>query len=176
MTPPLILNGSARRDGDTARAVAAFVPAFPGAITAMLCQTRIAPYVYAPARLDDDFVPLVDAMLATDDIVFATPVYWYAMGWPMKVFFDRLTDLLRDAGLRKRGRALAGRRGWLIAVGTDPALPPGFEEPFKRTCRYFGMNWGTSVYLNSRGENWMTAAHPDLDRMARVMRIQRGGA
>ena len=84
-------------------------------------------------------------------------------------------NLLRDEGLRNRGRALAGRRGWLIAVGTDPDLPPGFEEPFRRTCRYFGMNWGTSVYLNSRGEDWL-AAHPDLDRMARVMRITRGGA
>lgn len=175
MRPPLVLNGSARRDGDTARAVAAFVPAFPGTVTAMLCQTRIAPYVYAPARLDDDFVPLVDAMLATDDIVFATPVYWYAMGWPMKVFFDRLTDLLRDAGLREKGRALAGRRGWLIAVGTDPELPPGFEEPFRRTCRYFGMNWETSLYLNSRGGNWDRHLVDPLGSFTTRLRQARGG-
>lgn len=175
MTPPLILNGSARRDGDTARAIATFVPAFPGAVTAMLCQTRIAPYVYAPARLDDDLVPLVDAMLATDDIVFATPVYWYAMGWPMKVFFDRLTDLLRDDGLRRKGRALAGRRGWLIAVGTDPELPPGFEEPFRRTCRYFGMNWESSVYLISRGDVWVDQATKPIAQFAARLRAARGG-
>lgn len=80
MTPPLVLNGSARRDGDTTRAVAALSTRFPGIKTAVLCQARIAPYVYAPARKDDDFLGVVDAMLATDDIVFATPVYWYSMG------------------------------------------------------------------------------------------------
>lgn len=175
MTPPLVLNGSARRDGDTARAIATFVPAFPGAVTAVLCQTRIAPYVYAPARLDDDFLPLVDAMLATDDIVFATPVYWYAMGWPMKVFFDRLTDLLRDEALREKGRALAGRRGWLIAVGNDPDLPPGFEEPFRRTCRYFGMNWHRGLYLNSRGDDWTRRAAAPIASFASALRQARGG-
>lgn len=93
----------------------------------------------------------------------------------MKIFFDRLTDLLRDDALREKGRALAGRRGWLIAVGTDPELPPGFEEPFRRTCRYFGMNWETSLYLNSRGDDWARHIDAPIASFASALRQSRGG-
>jgi multimeric flavodoxin WrbA len=60
-------------------------------------------------------------MIEHDAIVFATPVYWYAMSGLMKVLFDRFTDLVT---VRKDlGRRLRGRRVFLIACGTDPDLP-----------------------------------------------------
>ena len=55
----------------------------------------IRPYDYDPAtNAHDDFKFVAGKMLAVDNIVFATPVYWYSMSECMKAFFDRLTDLL----------------------------------------------------------------------------------
>ncbi len=42
-----------------------------------------------------------------DVLIFATPVYWYSMSGIMKVFFDRITDLLtikKDIGRKLKGK------------------------------------------------------------------------
>lgn len=105
------------------------------------------------ARPDDDFRAVAERMLEARAILFATPVYWYAMSGRMKTLFDRFTDLLSDRDEGRRGRALAGRQVWLLAVGTDAALPPGFDEPFRRTAAYLGMDWRSWLYL-STGTPW----------------------
>jgi hypothetical protein len=86
-------------------------------------------------------------MLAARAILFATPVYWYAMAGRMKTLFDRFTDLLSDRDQALRGRALAGRRIWTLAVGTDAEPPPGFYEPFRLTADYLAMDWQGGIYL-----------------------------
>jgi hypothetical protein len=63
----------------------------------------------------------------------------------MKTFFDRLTDLLETS--KERGRRMAGKNVWLIASGTDIALPDGFEVPFLRTAQYFGIHYREACYL-----------------------------
>jgi NADPH-dependent FMN reductase len=143
---PLVILGSARADGDTRRAVDI---AFPdGSIDlVILAHRQVGGYDYAHANERDDFLPAVDAMLAADRIVFATPVYWYAMSAPLKFYFDRLTDLLETA--KDKGRALAGRQVWLIAVGTEAVLPQGFEVPFRRTAEYFGMRYRGHAYAQT---------------------------
>ena len=54
----------------------------------------------------DQFLEIVDVMLQHDKIIFATPVYWYAMSSLMKTFFDRWSDLVRVE--KPKGRAMAG--------------------------------------------------------------------
>lgn len=66
------------------------------------------------------------------------------MSGHLKVFFDRLTDLVTVD--KPIGRKLAGKRMFLIAVGADAALPPGFEEPFRRTAAYFEMDFISTIY------------------------------
>ncbi len=176
MNPPLILEGSARPDGDTGRLVRAFRDRLDASVLVSLSELDIAPFAYGATRQADDFLPVVDAMLASDDIVFATPIYWYAMGGRTKALFDRFTDLLHDDGLRARARAFAGRRTWLLVVGTDPALTPGFAEPFARTSRYFGINWSGAAYFNTRGDDWTVAAAPALDRFVARVKVARGFA
>jgi multimeric flavodoxin WrbA len=109
----------------------------------------ISPFSYDVTANCDDFHTVVQQMGAHDHLVFATPVYWYAMSSVMKTFFDRLTDLLLDKDSRAAGRALAGRDVWLLATGTDEALPLGFHEPFARTAAYFGMRWRQAFYVRS---------------------------
>jgi putative NADPH-quinone reductase len=67
----------------------------------------------------------------------------------MKTLFDRLSDLLSGRNPERRGRALAGREAWLLAVGSDPHLPDGFERPFQMTADYLGMRWREGFYVRS---------------------------
>lgn len=156
----LILQGSARVDGNTGAAAARLALAVkPAAHVLHLCSLDIRSFKYEGGRLDD-FDIVVDQMLRHEQIVFATPVYWYAMSGVMKTLFDRLTGLLLDPDQRKLGRALAGRSAWLLATGTDDELPPGFTEPFSRTCGYFGMVWSGAAYVRVAKE--ITPAEQDL--------------
>jgi hypothetical protein len=146
MSKTLILQGSDRRDGDTQRLVSlAFEPSHVTEI--YLLDHTVDYYRYERAEHSDDFLAIAEAMSRADVIVFATPVYWYAMSGRMKVLFDRLTDLL---SLNKAlGRGLKGRRTCLLACGVDAALPEGFEVPFKRTSDYFEMRYLGALYAQA---------------------------
>lgn len=100
---------------------------------------------YAHQNKDDDFLGLAQKMLACDIVVFATPVYWYAMSAQLKVFFDRLSDLIT---IRKdMGRKLAGKSMAFIATGHEDVIPEGFHVPFKRTAEYFDMSFIGYLYV-----------------------------
>jgi multimeric flavodoxin WrbA len=144
MTLPLIILGSARPDGETRRAVDLAFP--PGtAELVVLPNFAIGGYDYQHFNADDAFGDIAPKMAEADKIVFATPVYWYAMSAPLKIFFDRLTDMTEN--LKALGKRLAGKPVWVIATGTENVLPEGFEEPFARTAGYFGMTYRGCAYL-----------------------------
>ena len=63
----------------------------------------------------------------------------------MKVFFDRLNELLSTH--KPLGKALKGKRTYLISTGSESELPLGFETPFKLTSEYFEMNYIKAFYL-----------------------------
>jgi hypothetical protein len=109
----------------------------------------IQPFDYRGAALGDDLDRVVDHMLAAQALLFATPVYWYAMSGRLKTLFDRFTDLLSDRDSARRGRRLSGRRMWALAVGTDPELPAGFYEPFRLTAAYLDLVWGGGLYVST---------------------------
>ena len=139
--------GSARRDGHSARLVQA-VLAGRHAQRFDLGALDIRDYEYGRAAEGDDFLAVAEALANADGVIFATPVYWYAMSGVLKRFFDRLTDLVT---VRKPlGRRLAGRWMWVAACGSDPALPEGFEVPFRSTAAYLGMNYGGVLYVRMR--------------------------
>ena len=128
-----------------------------------LIALRIAPFDYAAPYREDDFPTVAQAMVARRAVVFATPVYWYAMSGPMKILFDRLTDLLLTPEGRTRGRALAGGRVWVLATGTDPEAPACFTEPFRLTAEYFDMTYGGHCYVRCGND-----AVPDEAELVRV--------
>ena len=144
MSKPLVILGTARRDGETRRAIDIAFPS--GSIDlAILSEHYIVSYDYAHATAGDDFLNIVEKMLIAKAIVFATPVYWYAMSAPMKIFFDRMADLMQTA--KEKGRALAGKNIWLLSTGEEVLLPDGFEVPFARTAQYFDIHYRGAGYL-----------------------------
>lgn len=160
---PLIILGSARKESDTARFVQHLFQDQAYEVLDLL-DYRVAPYSYEHAYpASDDFMQLSERLLQHKCIIFASPVYWYAMSGLMKIFFDRLTDLIT---IRKEyGRKLRGRQTALLAVGADEALPEGFTVPFKATSRYLGMHFIAYAYSplsRLKDEPYVQQARKDL--------------
>lgn len=144
----LVILGTARGEGNTLKAIQALCP-FSEYELVDLRNLQIAPYHYDHAKNQvDDFQGVARKMLEADNIIFATPVYWYAMSGVLKDFFDRLTDLLTT--YKPIGKGLKGKRTYLIASGSDDEIPPGFETPFKLTSDYFGMVFEKAYYHIAR--------------------------
>lgn len=144
---PLILLGSARQESDTCLLVERLFAGENKRVLSLL-DYNIYHYNYrGHYPHDDSFQALVQELLAHPVLVLATPVYWYSMSGHMKVFFDRLTDLVSIA--KKQGRQLKGKKVFLMAVGTDHDLPGGFEVPFRRTASYLDMEFIASYYCTT---------------------------
>lgn len=106
---------------------------------------NISFFDYAHKNKDDDFHGIAQQMVCAECIIFATPVYWYAMSAQLKVFFDRLSDLIT---IRKPlGRQLESKVITFVATGHDELLPEGFDVPFKRTAEYFNMQCKEGLYI-----------------------------
>lgn len=145
---PLIILASARSDGDTRTFTDRVFANVPHRFVDLL-DYPISPYTYSGKYpMSDQYFILVDKLLLHETIVFATPVYWYAMSGLLKSFFDRFTDLVT---IRKTlGRQLKGRKILVIAVGADEDLPAGFEVPFQRTANYLDMTYDGLVYHSTK--------------------------
>jgi len=138
-----VIFASSRNHGNT-RLLVEYVVAARTVPIIDLSSKRIGVYDYGHANIGDDFIPLVEGLSQKALWVFATPVYWYTMSAQLKTFVDRLTDLVtvrKDIGRNLRGRLVA-----VVASGTDPELPAGFESPFRLTCDYLGMKYRGAFY------------------------------
>ena len=134
----LVIVGSARNDGNTHHFVNKVFEQVKHTQIDLL-NYKIETYNYeGNYDKDDQFNDLVIEILTYKTIVFATPVYWYAMSGLMKTLFDRLTDLVTTR--KEIGKNLKGKKVSLLACGTDPELPDGFEIPFKLTAAYLEMD------------------------------------
>lgn len=143
---PLILLASARKESDTKKFLEIVFKDTDHALIDLL-DFYIAPFNYDHTYpREDNFFKIIEQIILHDVIVLATPVYWYAMSGIMKTFFDRLTDLITIE--KKSGRQLKGKSIFLIAVGAEEELPPGFEIPFKATADYLDMEYQTSLYYS----------------------------
>lgn len=143
-SPILIILGSSRSRGNTRLLVEAKFEESKYRLID-LKELSFSDYDYDHAKCDDDFVVLIDALVAHDRIVLATPVYWYSMSATMKRFVDRLSDLVT---IRKPlGHKLAGRRLYGLATSTEPVLPAGFEQTFRSTAEYLDMVWGGCLHV-----------------------------
>ncbi len=163
-TRPLVILGSARKDSDTQDLIHQLFADLDYAIIDLLDHT-LYPYDYAASYpADDKFLHITEQLLKHKVLVFATPVYWYAMSGPMKIFFDRFTDLMT---LNKAlGRQLKGKKSFLIAVGSDKALPEGFEVPFSRTSAYFGLDYIAAYYSSSKQlRTGLTDTHEFIEQL-----------
>jgi len=140
----LVILGSSRKDGDTKKVVDALI-GFSKWDLIDLNDYSIGYYDYEHKNLDDDYLGLMRKIIANYDIlIFATPVYWYSMSGIMKVFFDRITDLLdteKDLGRKLRGKSMAA-----LSCSVGDNLGEHFWLPFTETAKYLGMSYLGSLH------------------------------
>ena len=162
-----VLWASSRPDGNTFKSVEALIRNRTASIV-NLADKNIAPYDYDYRNQGDDFLSVVKVMQASDTIVFCTPVYWYAMCSQMKVFFDRLSDLVRIK--KDIGRSLAGKHVYMMANGTDKNWPEGFEVPFQKTSEYFDMHYQKGHYLHTQKDEMLEKkTWAEIDAFSRLI-------
>lgn len=149
----IIINGSSRTDGNTSLIINE-LQKFASFDVINLCEANIAPYDYEEQNNEDDFLPMITKVsMEYDQIVFATPIYWYSMSGLLKNFFDRITECLhqhKDIGYQLKGKSMA-----MVACGSDREAIPGFHIPFELTAGYLGMRYLGDVHT------WVEASVSD---------------
>lgn len=141
MKKPLVILGTNRDDSNTLKALP-----FKDFELVELHKSKLQHYVYGVVKPLDDFLFLAQKMVEADEIIFATPVYWYAMSGVMKIFIDRFSDLISTS--KPLGKALKGKKVSLFVTGSDDLLPEGFDVPFRLTSKYFEMEFQSTTYLS----------------------------
>ena len=139
MNRTIIIQGSSRSEGDTSKVVN-YIARKNNFDVIDLHKKNIGHYDYNYKNADDDFIDLATEIIENyDTIIFATPVYWYSMSGILKVFFDRISDLIRTH--KDTGRKLRGKNMIMFSCSNSDNVNDGFTEPFKLSAEYLGMNY-----------------------------------
>jgi multimeric flavodoxin WrbA len=160
MLSTIALFSSSRRQGNTGQLIDRIALELNIEVVDLAGQ-RISPYDYDHRNRNDDFEPLMQRVLAHDQIIFATPIYWYAVTPAMKAFLDRLSDLLDIAELLAEGRRLRGKNAYVActSVGEEPS--GAFMAAFLDTFTYLGMHFGGVAHINCQ-DGFLPAVHDSM--------------
>lgn len=171
----LFLLAGAREGGNTetlARAAAAQLPAHAEQTWLTLRDLPLPPFRDV-RHADGGAYPqpegnerlLLDATLAADHLVIASPLYWYSVSADAKLYLDHWAGWLRVPGADFKAR-MRGKTMWAVSVLSDP--DQSTADPLIGTLRlsaqYLGMNWGGALlgYGNRPGD--ITTDTPALTR------------
>ena len=143
----VIILGSSRKNGNTTKIVDELSKEHNIDVV-NLSDYNISYYDYESKNIDDDFLPLIRRILEEyDTLIFATPVYWYNMSGIMKVFFDRISDLIRIE--KETGRKLRGKKIGVITNSHDNVIEDSFYIPFQKSADYLGMEYLGHALFNA---------------------------
>ncbi|TKB44887.1 flavodoxin family protein [Thalassotalea mangrovi] len=143
-----IILGSSRSHGNTSQ-LAHYAKQVINADYFDLRNYEISPFDYNN-QYQDDFNQLISTLLQYEQLIFATPMYWYSASAQMKLFLDRLSDLLSFD--KDKGRLLRGKQAALLATGSDIKPPECFEQVFKLSFNYLGINYKGMSYCSCPGD------------------------
>ena len=138
-TKTVIILASSRKNGDTAKLTDKLMRI--GYFDRIdLNDYNISYYDYEHKNIDDDFLKLIRQLIDKyETFLFATPVYMYAMSGILKVFFDRITDMI---DLEKElGRKLREKKMAIITSSVGDNLGDNFWLPFIANANYLGMRY-----------------------------------
>lgn len=161
MNKTIAIIGSSRRKGNTGKLIDIIADKL--AIEVIdLGDLNISPYDYEHRNMNDDFLPTIKYILTHDNIIFASPVYWYAMSAQMKTFFDRITDLLSVDELKDFGRKLRGKVGFVVSTSMHEQVDDSYINSFTDTFHYLGMNYGGAIHSICKDTNEISQSEADI--------------
>ncbi|NUT32406.1 MAG: NAD(P)H-dependent oxidoreductase [Hamadaea sp.] len=171
----LFLLASTRRDGNTealARHAAASLPEGTPQRWLHLTDHPLPPFTDArhdgegvyPAP-EGDAKLLMDATLEATDVVIASPLYWYSVSAPAKLYLDHWSGWMRVPGTDFRARMAAKTFWGVTAVSHEDYTR---AEPLIGTLRlsaeYFGARFGGVLLGLANRPGTMLADGDALDR------------
>jgi NAD(P)H-dependent FMN reductase len=168
----IALFGSSRRHGNTGQLLDHIAGGL-GIEVVDLAGLRMSPYDYEHRNRDDDFEPLMRRVLGFDQIIVASPVYWYSVSPPLKIFLDRISDFLDIPELLSEGRRLRGKTGYIVCTSVYEHAPAPFVGALRDTFEYLGMRFGGMVHVDCR-EGYSRSDHEsDVTAFARLISAPR---
>ena len=147
MNETIAIFASARRDGNTGKLIDWIARELDIDIID-LGEKNISPFDYEHRNINDDFLPLLDELLKYKNILFVTPVYWYAASAQMKVFIDRTSDLLDVEELKSIGRRLRNKTAYVVCTSISPEADSSFLTSFKDMFEYLGIDYGGHIHAD----------------------------
>ncbi len=157
----IALFASSRRNGNTGRLMDRIAGELDIEVID-LAERRLSTYDYEHGNRGDDFEPLIHHVIKFEQIIFASPIYWYAVSPPMKVFLDRLSDLLDVPDLLPTGRRLRGKEAFVLCTSLDSDPSPVFAAAWKDTFNYLGMRYGGLLHADCREGYLPERFEPDV--------------
>jgi multimeric flavodoxin WrbA len=173
----LILNGSPKKDGNTAAMVDWFSQSARskgadveiirtaflkyktlGCISCRKCQESDK----YECCIEDEAKPVLAKMAYVDAIVFATPLYFFGASAQLKLIFDRMFSLYKwdnDAGTMQtplKGKTLVVLASAFEDIGLD-----ALEKPFALTAEYTGMKFESVLVENAGVSGDISKKRPD---------------
>lgn len=113
-----------------------------------LADSTFSEFDYEHKNQNDDFLPLMEKILEYENIIFASPVYWYSVTPTMKKFLDRISDLLDLPSLLDTGRRLRGKTGYVVCSSISEKVSSAYITAFEDTFEYLGMIYGGYIHAN----------------------------
>jgi multimeric flavodoxin WrbA len=163
MPSTIALFASSRRHGNTGRLIDRLSADLPIEVID-LADRNLSAYDYEHRNRGDEFEALIGRVLEFDQVIFASPVYWYAVSPPMKVFIDRLSDLLDLEELREQGRRLRGKTAFVACTSVCEEAAPSFVAALCDTFSYLGMRFGGLLHANCVDGYEAAKYEPDIVR------------
>lgn len=153
----IALFASSRRNGNTGRLMDR-IAAELGIEVVDLTSIRMSAYDYDHRNRDDEFEPLMQRVLGFDQLILASPVYWYSVASPMKMFLDRISDYLDLPDLLSEGRRLRGKLAYIVCTSVYKEAPRSFVDSLTDTFDYLGMRYGGLAHVDCR-DGYDSARH-----------------
>lgn len=159
MLSTIALFASSRRHGNTGQLMDQIAQALEIEVID-LGEKVISAYDYQHRNRGDDFKGVLERILEFEQIIFASPVYWYAVSAPLKIFVDRISDFLDLPELLAQGRALRGKYAHVVCTSIVDEVPPSFINAFQETFSYLGMRFGAVAHVNC-SDGYIPARHEE---------------
>ena len=92
-----------------------------------------------------DMKTLLDATMTATDIVFVSPVYWYSIPSPLKIYLDHWSAWMRIPGLPFKD-AMARKTLRLITTSGDRAKAQPMIDSVRLCAHFLSMHWGGELW------------------------------
>lgn len=117
---------------------------------------------------EGDALRLLEATLAATDLVFVSPVYWYSIPAPLKLYLDHWSAWLRVPDLNFKAR-MAGRAAWLVSTSGDRAKSQPMFDSLRLCAEFMAMRWGGELWGKGGAPGAIDADAQALDAATRFL-------